>query len=88
MTVSSQKLASLLTEQRNPRSMSIDRMSTREILNLIHSEDIYAYNSIEPALPQIETAVEFIVDSFQREDRLLYVGAGTSGRLGVLDASE
>lgn len=88
MTVSPEKLASLLTEQRNPRSINIDRMSTCEILDLIHSEDLYAYKAIGPALPQIERAVETVVESFQKGGRLFYVGAGTSGRLGVLDASE
>jgi N-acetylmuramic acid 6-phosphate etherase len=88
MTVSPEKLASLITEQRNPRSMNIDRMSTREIIDLIHSEDRYAYDAVGPALPLIERAVDFIVEAFQNGGRLLYVGAGTSGRLGVLDASE
>lgn len=88
MTVSAEKLASLITEQRNPRSMNIDRMSTREILELIHSEDLYAYRAVEPALPAIEQAVNLIEEAFLQEGRLIYVGAGTSGRLGVLDASE
>lgn len=88
MTVSPEKLASLITEQRNPRSMQIDRMSTREIIELIHAEDRYAYDAVGPALPHIERAVNFIVDAFQEGGRLIYVGAGTSGRLGVLDASE
>ncbi|MBN2326991.1 MAG: N-acetylmuramic acid 6-phosphate etherase [Candidatus Omnitrophica bacterium] len=88
MTASPEKLASLMTEQRNPRSNDIDRMSTHEILDLIHREDLYAYNAVEPALPQIEQAVEHIVQAFRNQGRLIYVGAGTSGRLGVLDASE
>ncbi len=88
MTVSAEKLASLITEQRNPRSMNIDRLSTREILELIHAEDLYAYRAIEPALSAIEQAVNLIEEAFLQEGRLIYVGAGTSGRLGVLDASE
>ncbi|MGC9328221.1 MAG: N-acetylmuramic acid 6-phosphate etherase [Candidatus Hinthialibacter sp.] len=88
MTALSDKFDSLLTEKRNPRSNDIDRMSTREILDLIHQEDLYAYNAVEPALPQIEQAVEHIVQAFRKKGRLIYVGAGTSGRLGVLDASE
>ncbi|MDP8242999.1 MAG: N-acetylmuramic acid 6-phosphate etherase [Candidatus Hinthialibacter antarcticus] len=81
-------MASLLTEQRNPRSEHIDRMSTREILQIIHEEDKIAVQAVEQALPQIEQAVEFIVAAFQNGGRLFYFGAGTSGRLGVLDASE
>ncbi len=88
MTVSSEKLASLMTEQRNSRSMKIDRMSTREIVELIHSEDIKAYQAITPALPEIEKSIDHIVNAFEQGGRLIYVGAGTSGRLGVLDASE
>ncbi len=88
MKASSEKLASLLTEQRNPRSTTIDRMSTREILELIHAEDANALNAVQSQLRPIERAVDHIVNSFRQNGRLIYVGAGTSGRLGVLDASE
>ncbi len=88
MKLNPAKMASLLTEQRNPRSMGVDRMSTREILELIHSEDLQAYRAIDSELGHIEEAVELIVQAFQQGGRLIYVGAGTSGRLGVLDASE
>lgn len=81
-------MASLLTEQRNPHSEHIDAMPTREILQVIHQEDKIAVQAVEPALPQIEQTVELIVAAFQNGGRLIYFGAGTSGRLGVLDASE
>lgn len=81
-------MASLLTEQRNPRSKNIDKMSTREILEVIHNEDKIAVAAMESVLPQIEQAIEFVVSAFQNNGKLFYFGAGTSGRLGVLDASE
>jgi len=83
-----QELASLLTEQRNPRSREIDLESTDGILRIINSEDKLVPLAIEKELPHIALAVEFIVQSFRQGGRLLYFGAGTSGRLGVLDASE
>lgn len=88
MKRSPETLASLLTEQRNPRSEGIDTMSTREILELIHSEDHFALKAVEPAIPFIEQAVDYCVHAFQNGGRLFYAGAGTSGRLGVLDAAE
>lgn len=83
-----QELASLLTEQRNPRSREIDLESTDGILRIINSEDKLVPLAIEKELPHIALAVELIVQSFRKGGRLLYFGAGTSGRLGVLDASE
>lgn len=88
MSLSSSKMASLLTEQRNPRSMNIDRMSTREIVELIHSEDYKAFESLDSQIDNLTLAVDHVVHAFRSGGRLLYVGAGTSGRLGVLDASE
>ncbi len=88
MKRSPETMASLLTEQRNPHSENIDTMSTREILEVIHQEDKIAVQAVEQALPQIEKAVEHVVNAFQANGRLFYFGAGTSGRLGVLDASE
>ncbi|RJP32348.1 MAG: N-acetylmuramic acid 6-phosphate etherase [Candidatus Omnitrophota bacterium] len=81
-------MASLLTEQRNPHSMNIDILPTREILEIIHQEDYNACRAVDSQLGQIEQAVEHVVEAFRRGGRLIYVGAGTSGRLGVLDASE
>lgn len=88
MTLSSQTMASLPTEQRNPRSMNLDRMTARQIIELIHSEDYIACKALDSQIDNLEHAVEMIVSAFQRGGRLIYVGAGTSGRLGVLDASE
>ncbi len=88
MRVPSEKMASLLTEQRNPRTKTIDRMSTLEIVQTIHNEDYLAFQAVEPVQENIAQAVELVVDAFKAGGRLIYVGAGTSGRLGVLDATE
>ena len=77
-----------LTEQRNPRSARIDRLSTLEIVDLINSEDRTVADAVGTEREAIARAVGFVVDSLRRGGRLFYVGAGTSGRLGVLDASE
>ncbi len=84
----SDTLAKLLTEQRNPASMNLDRMSTEEILRLLNAQDKLVPLAVEKEIPYIMQAVELIVSSFRRGGRLLYFGAGTSGRLGVVDASE
>lgn len=83
-----QSLAKMITEQRNPNSMNIDQMSALEIVRVINNEDKQVPLAVEKCLPQIAQAVEKIVQAFQQGGRLVYVGAGTSGRLGVLDASE
>ncbi len=79
---------SLITEQRNPRTMLLDRMSTPEILSVINEEDASVAAAVRTALPQIARAVELVVERVQRGGRVLYVGAGTSGRIGLLDALE
>ena len=76
------------TEMRNPRSMKLDRMSTRDSIKLMLSEDARLPSAVLKELPSIEKAVELVSRSLQNRGRLFYVGAGTSGRLGVLDASE
>lgn len=76
------------TEQRNLRSRGLDQMSTLQILRVINQEDARAPLAVRRELPQIARAVDAIARSFQKGGRLLYVGAGTSGRLAVLDASE
>ncbi|MCK3655919.1 N-acetylmuramic acid 6-phosphate etherase [Pasteurellaceae bacterium Macca] len=81
-------LSTLITEQRNPLSMQLDRLSALEIVQLINQQDHLVAQAVEKALPQIAQAVEKIVQAFQNGGRLVYIGAGTSGRLGVLDASE
>ena len=77
-----------LTEQRNPRSMRIDQLSTLEIVELINAEDRMVAEAVMEEGDEIAHAIDIVVDCFQRGGRLFYVGAGTSGRLGVLDASE
>ncbi len=81
-------LGQLITEYRNPNSMQIDALSAYEIVQIINNEDKQVPLAIEKVLPQIAQAVEKIVEAFQQGGRLVYIGAGTSGRLGVLDASE
>ena len=83
-----QTLSTLITEQRNPNSMHVDSLSALEIVQLMNKEDKQVPLAIEKCLPQIAQAVEYIVAAFQQGGRLVYIGAGTSGRLGVLDASE
>ena len=83
-----QTLSTLITEQRNPNSMHVDSLSALEIVQLMNDEDKQVPLAIEKCLPQIAQAVERIVAAFQKGGRLVYIGAGTSGRLGVLDASE
>ncbi|QOF67496.1 N-acetylmuramic acid 6-phosphate etherase [Actinobacillus sp. GY-402] len=83
-----QSLAQMVTEQRNAASMDIDRLNALEIVKIINREDQRVPLAVERCLPQIAQAVEKIVAAFQRGGRLIYIGAGTSGRLGVLDASE
>ena len=83
-----QTLSTLITEQRNLNSMHVDSLSALEIVQLMNQEDKQVPLAIEKCLPQIAQAVECIVAAFQQGGRLVYIGAGTSGRLGVLDASE
>lgn len=78
----------LITEHRNPSSEDLDRMSVEEILVLINDEDATVPGAAREALPRVAKFVKHVVQSFRSGGRLIYVGAGTSGRLGVLDASE
>lgn len=78
----------LQTELRNPRTMHIDKLETLEMLRCINFEDHMAVNAVEAVLPQIAPVVERIVSGMKQGGRLIYTGCGTSGRLGVLDASE
>ncbi len=81
-------LENLVTEQRNPASEHIDRLPTRELLEVINHEDQQVASAVEAEIPHVAAAVDAIVERFERGGRLFYLGAGTSGRLGVLDASE
>lgn len=78
----------MLTEKPNPRSANIDQLSTLDMLHLINDEDATVAGAVRQALPQIAQAVDAITRGFQTGGRLFYVGAGTSGRLAVLDAVE
>src|ERR1041384_7841474 len=78
----------LLTEQQNPASTHIDRLSTEEMLRVINAEDQKVALAVEREIPAIARAVDAAVDALENGGRMFYIGAGTSGRLGVLDASE
>jgi len=82
------ELQALITEGRNPLSDRLDAMSTGEILELINREDAMVPTAVAKVLPHVEKAVEMVVGVLQSGGRLFYIGAGTSGRLGVLDAAE
>ncbi len=82
------QLEKLLTEQRNPASEEIDLADSREIVSIINNEDKKVADSVELRLDEIALAIDTIVSKLKIGGRLLYFGAGTSGRLGVLDASE
>ncbi len=81
-------LDALLTEQRNPASATIDKLPTDRMLAVINAEDARVPAAVAAEIPQIAKAVDAIVEAFEHGGRLFYIGAGTSGRLGVLDASE
>jgi N-acetylmuramic acid 6-phosphate etherase len=83
-----QSFGSLATELRNPRSEHIDELPTLEMLTVINQEDATVAAAVASQLPEIARAVDTIVERFAQGGRLFYIGAGTSGRLGVLDASE
>lgn len=82
------KLAWLATEQPNPRSADLDTKSSLEIARMINAEDASVAVAVERALPQIAQAIDWIVEALSSGGRLIYVGAGTSGRLAALDAAE
>lgn len=83
-----EEIKDLVTESYNPRTKLIDRLSSREILEVISSEDSKVAEVVRGELPYIEKAVALIVEALKEGGRLIYFGAGTSGRLGVLDAAE
>lgn len=81
-------LGDILTEQLNPSSSNIDRLSTEDMLRVMNREDARIAEAVEREVPRIALAVDAIVSALRQGGRLFYIGAGTSGRLGVLDASE
>lgn len=78
----------MLTEERNPRTMDLDVLDTRDLVERIQAEDREIAQCVSDCLPQIAQAVDIAADRLSREGRMIYFGAGTSGRLGVLDANE
>ncbi|EJQ42907.1 N-acetylmuramic acid 6-phosphate etherase [Bacillus cereus BAG6X1-2] len=81
-------LENLTTETRNEKTMNLDEMSTLEFLKIMNEEDAKVADSVKHELPQIARAVEAIVEAKRKGGRLIYIGAGTSGRIGLLDAVE
>ncbi|HWI47882.1 MAG TPA: N-acetylmuramic acid 6-phosphate etherase [Rummeliibacillus sp.] len=81
-------LEKLTTEKRNEKTMQLDEMTIEEILYLMNHEDQIVPKNVEKEIPQIKKVVDTIIEVFQNEGRLIYIGAGTSGRLGILDAAE
>jgi N-acetylmuramic acid 6-phosphate etherase len=78
----------MTTERRNPRSVDIDLFPTERILKIINAEDAAVPASVATAIPQIAKAVDLAVNAIQADGRIIYIGAGTSGRMGILDAAE
>jgi N-acetylmuramic acid 6-phosphate etherase len=83
-----ENITSLTTEQRNNRSANIDQLSTLEMIKLMNDEDGMVAEAVGTVLPEIAAAIETIYYKLKNNGRLFYIGAGTSGRLGVLDAAE
>lgn len=81
-------LSSMTTETRNEKTMGLDNMSSLEIITAMNNEDALVPQAIHMILPDIATVVDWCVESLSNEGRIIYMGAGTSGRLGVLDAAE
>ncbi|PFC83445.1 N-acetylmuramic acid 6-phosphate etherase [Bacillus anthracis] len=81
-------LENLSTEHRNEKTMNLDEMSIKEVLQSMNEEDRTVALAVEKEIEQIERVVQTVIQSFEEEGRLIYIGAGTSGRLGILDAVE
>ena len=81
-------LTKFTTEQRNQKSMDLDTMTSLQIVTTMNDEDLRAVQSVTKVLPQVATAIDWAAEALERGGRVFYMGAGTSGRLGVLDASE
>jgi N-acetylmuramic acid 6-phosphate etherase len=82
------KIDHLKTESRNPKTLNLDTMSTMELISIMNEEDQRVIDTIKDALPQIEKSIQLVIDGLNKNGRLIYMGAGTSGRLGILDAVE
>ncbi len=81
-------ISSLDTEKRNPKTMNLDAMTTMELIRIMNEEDRNVIEAVRETLPQIEKAVQLVISALNQKGRLIYAGAGTSGRLGILDAVE
>ncbi|MBR3264823.1 MAG: N-acetylmuramic acid 6-phosphate etherase [Erysipelotrichaceae bacterium] len=81
-------IANLATETRNEKTMNLDQLSTGEIISIMNEEDLKVVDAVKKALPQIEALIEQTVKSYKKGGRIIYIGAGTSGRLGLMDAVE
>lgn len=82
------KLLTLTTEMRNEQSKNIDNMTTKEVLTVINNEDFKVAEAVQKVLPEVEETIDAVVHALKNGGKLFYVGAGTSGRIGVLDAVE
>ena len=76
------------TEQRNERTKDLDLLSTMEIIQIMNEEDLNVVAGVKQALPQIEKVVHAMIEALSNGGRIVYVGAGTSGRTGIIDAVE
>ena len=85
MTINLQTIA---TEHRNENTMNLDQMSSLEIITEMNREDALIASSIQPHLPNIAKIIQYCIEAISKGGRSIYMGAGTSGRLGVLDAAE
>ncbi len=83
-----ENLAAALTEQRNPRSENLEKMTAPELVELFVEEEEFVQNALRGAIAELARATEIVIESLRTGGRLFYVGAGSSGRMGVLDASE
>ncbi len=82
------KIDHLNTERRNPRTLDMDAMSPMELIHVMNEEDQKVVETVREALPQIGSSIRLVIEALSRNGRLIYMGAGTSGRLGILDAVE
>lgn len=81
-------LGSLVSETRNPQTMDLDALSTLELVNRFNQQDTLVAQAVKETLPEVAKAVDAAAEALKAGGRIIYMGAGTSGRLGVLDASE
>jgi len=82
------KIDNLKTESRNVKTMNLDTMSAMELISVMNEEDQKVIDAVKEALPQIDKCIQLVINALNHNGRLIYMGAGTSGRLGILDAAE